>query len=100
MINLLLAAAISCSVSTLGGTHAFECVNYHRHTLPDGTGYEDTESTGFFVTGPAVITCHGEGHPFKVSMKDLGSVVCHNETPIFADGLESGDTGAWSYVTP
>jgi len=95
MINLLLAAAISCTATLPAGNHSLECTAYYQHD-----NYQSTKTHVFWMPIPMDAECSGEGHPFKVSMKNNGVDVCHNETPLFANGFESGDTGAWSYVTP
>ncbi len=98
MTNIF-AAAI-CSVMLTAGTHTLECRCEYLHIV-DGARYEDTEVRGQFIIGPMQATCSGEGHAVRVTMKDLGSVVCRSEVDLFSDGFESGSTSAWTrHVSP
>ena len=93
MISLLLAVSIYCTAQFPPGVHAAECTAEYLHTVPGGERYTSVAVTR--IIGPATRYCWGEGHPFKVTMRENGVLVCHNETPLFADGFESGDTGEW-----
>ena len=97
----LLLAAIMCTTVLYTGSHPLECTAEYVHTLPDGTQYYDSITEGVWVPVlPGTIgytaECSGEGHPERVTMKDMGMVVCMEEKDLFSDGLESGDTSAWS----
>lgn len=96
----MLAFAIACIVELTAGSHPLECRAEYLHTLPDGTRYMSVIGWSQWLNGPAYVTCSGEGHPFKVTLKDLGAVVCSAEEPLFEDGFESGDATAWTSEAP
>ena len=91
--------AALCSVLLTAGTHALECRVEYLHIV-GGVRYEDTETRGAFLVGPAQATCSGEGHAARVTMKDLGAVICRAEVDLFSDDFENGSTSAWTSVVP
>jgi hypothetical protein len=82
-----------CSILLTIGSHALECRAEYLH---DNPRYIHVVTEGIFVVGPLQATCSGEGHPVRVTMKDLGSVVCTAEVDLFSDDFESGTTSSWS----
>ena len=91
---------ILCVITLTHGTHALECKAEYLHTAPDGTRYTSVVTSGQYVIGETQVVCSGEGHPVRVTMKDLGTVVCRAEVDIFSDGFESGSTSAWVLAVP
>ena len=100
MISLILAAAVSCTVTLPPGTHNLTCRAEYLHTLPSGETYTSTKTHNFWMPIPMNATCSGEGSPERVTMKDGASIICGAEAGIFKDGFESGDTSEWSHASP
>lgn len=94
MLNFLAAAICAANLSL--GTHPLECRAEYLHTTIGGTRYESTVTQSYFIQGPAFAVCSGEGSPVRVTLKDLGAVVCRSEVSLFEDGFESGSTSAWT----
>lgn len=86
--------AIVCSVLLTPGVHALECKAEYLHTI-NGVRYWSEVTQGQFLRDEKQASCSGEGHPQRVTMKDLGAVVCRSEVVLFADGFEDGTTDAW-----
>ena len=95
---MILSAAI-CSVLLTQGLHALECKAEYLHII-NGVRYWSEVTQGQFVVNQAQATCFGEGHPQRVTMKDLGTVVCRSEVELFSDDFESGSTTSWTSVVP
>lgn len=93
-----LAAAI-CAVNIGYGTHPLECKAEYIHTV-GGVRYESTVTQSYYAREPLMAVCSGEGCPERVTLKDLGAVVCRSEVSLFEDGFESGSTSAWASATP
>lgn len=91
--------AIVCSVLLTPGLHALECKAEYLHTI-GGIRYWHEVTHGQLIIGNQQANCSGEGHPQRVTMKDLGAVVCRAEVFLFSDGFESGSTTAWTSVVP
>ena len=94
----MIPAAI-CSVLLTAGNHALECRAEYLHTI-SGVRYEHEVTQGMFIVGPLQVTCGGEGHPVRVTLKDLGGVVCTAEVDLFSDDFESGTTWRWASTVP
>ncbi len=93
----LLLAAIICTTVLPMGAHTLECTAEYAHTLPSGEQYHSSITRGIVTHGAYVTECSGEGHPWRVTMRDNGIVVCREvQESIFSDGFEGGDTSAWS----
>ena len=98
MTSLILVTLL-CSAPLSVGTHHLECTADYLHTDRDGQRYYDVVERGYVVTVPGlgeVAHCNGEGHPERLVMRDLGSIVCSDSVCVLCDGFESGDTGNWS----
>lgn len=93
----MLFGSILCSVFLTPGLHALECKAEYLHTI-NGVRYWSEVTHGQFIINEASSTCSGEGHPQRVTMKDLGAVVCRAEVVLFSDDFESGDVTAWTSV--
>jgi hypothetical protein len=88
-----------CSILLTAGSHALECRAEYLHVV-DGVRYEHEVAEGIFIVGPMQVICSGEGFPVRVTLKDLGSVVCTAEVDLFSDDFESGTTQSWTSVVP
>ena len=93
---IALVAAV-CSILLAPGPHQFECTTFYLHTI-NGVRYQSTAVRNMTMPIAMIAECAGEGHPYKVVLKDNGVIVCRDEEAMFSDGLESGDTSAWSKV--
>lgn len=91
----MILPALLCSALLTPGFHALECKAEYLHIV-NGVRYWDEITHGQFVSGQTQATCSGEGHPQRVTMKDLGTVVCRSEVDLFSDDFESGSTTSWS----
>ena len=97
---MTLAGAVLCAHLLTIGSHALECKAEYLHTTPAGERYWSEVSSSWFAYGNQMATCSGEGHPVRVTLKDLGAVVCRAEVVLFEDGFESGNLTAWTSTTP
>ena len=96
----VIASALLCAYLLTTGNHVLECKAEYLHTMPSGERYWSEVTRGQFTVGEQLATCSGDGHPDRVTLKDLGAVVCRAEMVLFEDGFESGDTTAWALVAP
>lgn len=94
--SIAIFAALICSTVLTVGEHPLECRAEYIHTNHDGSRYEDTVTQSYWLLGPSQVTCSGAGHPVRVTLKDLGAVVCRAEVMLFGDGFEGGSTSSWS----
>jgi hypothetical protein len=96
----MIASALLCAYFLTAGNHVLECKAEYLHTLPSGERYWHEVTRGQFIIGGQLATCSGEGHPDRVTLKDLGAVVCRAEMVLFEDGFESGTTDSWTSAVP
>jgi len=89
-----------CYALLYQGTHALECKVEYIHTTETGERYYHQITKGYFSEGNVIASCTGQGFPVRVTLKDLGSVVCQSEVSLFEDGFESGSTSAWASAAP
>ena len=89
---MIAIAAAVCAALLAPGTHTLECTAYYLHN----EGYQSTTNYNYTSGWTQNMQCAGEGHPYKVVMKDNGVIVCRDdESIIFEDGFEDGTIGAW-----
>ncbi len=80
----LLLAAIICTTVLPMGAHTLECTAEYVHTMENGAQYYSSITRGIVTHGAYTTECSGEGHPERVTMRDLGIVVCMEERDLFS----------------
>lgn len=107
VIELVLAASMSCPVAIGPGPHTVAALVCYEHESPIAPGLVWYAVAGGLYSGPVTIDVEAEGSPTGVQWIVSGLDAqtcgrCPTRFPpwIFADGFESGTLEQWSEVGP